>query len=70
FVVPVRDRSHVQGCAVQHSLNLKMSGTEEPYIHVEISDDEEPWLTGTFRHFADGLKSAGVALHQRDKRGW
>lgn len=44
--------------------------THEPYIHVEISDDEEPWLTGTFRHFADGLKSAGVALHQRDKRGW
>ena len=28
FVVPVRDRSHVQGFPVQHSLNLKMSGTE------------------------------------------
>ncbi|WP_229756057.1 hypothetical protein, partial [Deinococcus soli (ex Cha et al. 2016)] len=25
---PIRDRSYVQECCVQHSLNLKMSGTE------------------------------------------
>ncbi|MDK2014772.1 hypothetical protein, partial [Deinococcus sp. 43] len=29
FVVPIRDRSYVQECCVQHSLNLKMSGTEK-----------------------------------------
>ena len=29
FVVPIRDRSYVQEFCVQHSLNLKMSGTEE-----------------------------------------
>ncbi|WP_157882952.1 hypothetical protein [Deinococcus soli (ex Cha et al. 2016)] len=28
FVVPIRDRSYVQEFCVQHSLNLKMSGTE------------------------------------------
>ncbi|MDP9766305.1 hypothetical protein QO006_003770 [Deinococcus enclensis] len=28
FVMPVRDPSHVQEFLVQHSLNLKMSGTE------------------------------------------
>jgi hypothetical protein len=28
FVVPLRDRSHVQEFPVQHSLNLKLSGTE------------------------------------------
>lgn len=28
FVVPVRNRSHVHGFPVQHSLDLKMSGTE------------------------------------------
>ncbi|WP_307469429.1 hypothetical protein, partial [Deinococcus enclensis] len=28
FVVPLRDRSHVQKFPVQHSLNSKMSGTE------------------------------------------
>ena len=28
FVVPLRDPSHVQEFPVQHSLNLKMSGTE------------------------------------------
>ncbi|MDP9763996.1 hypothetical protein QO006_001421 [Deinococcus enclensis] len=32
FVVPVRDRSHVHEFPVQHSLNLKMSATEDIYI--------------------------------------
>jgi transposase InsO family protein len=33
FVVPIRDRSYVQECCVQHSLNLKMSGTERTYTY-------------------------------------
>ncbi|MDK2014793.1 hypothetical protein, partial [Deinococcus sp. 43] len=28
FAVPIRDRSYVQEFCVQHSINLKMSGTE------------------------------------------
>ncbi|MFC6667856.1 hypothetical protein ACFP9V_23385 [Deinococcus radiopugnans] len=28
FVVPVRNQSHVQGFAVQHILNMELSGTE------------------------------------------
>ena len=33
FVVPIRDRSYVQEFCVQHSLNLKMSGTERMKSH-------------------------------------
>lgn len=42
----------------------------DPMIHVEICDDDEPWLNGNLRQFAEGLKGAGVTLHQRDQRGW
>lgn len=44
--------------------------TRVPYVHVEISDDDEPWLSGTLRGFAEGLKQRGVQLHQRDKLGY
>ncbi|WP_170213796.1 hypothetical protein [Deinococcus radiopugnans] len=29
FVVPVRNQSHVQGFAVQHILNMELSGTQD-----------------------------------------
>ena len=39
FIVPVRDRSHVQEFPVQHSLNLKMSGTERDPSHLRPSPE-------------------------------
>jgi hypothetical protein len=38
FVMPVRDRSHVHEFSVQHSLNLKLSGTE---VSAELF--QAPW---------------------------
>ncbi|WP_229756102.1 hypothetical protein, partial [Deinococcus soli (ex Cha et al. 2016)] len=40
FVVPIRDRSYVRECCVQHSLNLKMSGTESDTVR-------HAWITLT-----------------------
>lgn len=55
---------------VQYNVNYKdrMGKGEDPYTHVEICEDEEPFLSGTLGRFADSLKSQGVQLHQRDQR--
>ena len=49
FVVPVRDRSHVQEFPVQHSLNSKMSGTEVAFLNGLIKLNPFP-SSGTARH--------------------
>ncbi|MBB6018371.1 hypothetical protein HNQ04_003649, partial [Deinococcus radiopugnans ATCC 19172] len=39
FILPIRNLSHVQGFPVQHSLNSKMSGTEEHLSKVLFAFD-------------------------------